>query len=160
MGFFGCEDGRFALKSRLSELRSEIMQFNLLEEPPKYYASLQELIDEMMQMNDDPLADAGTNVVICRGNPEAKLMLIGEAPGPQENIKGKPLSAVQGSCLTKFWRQPSLILSKMSSSAILFFGCRQAKAGPIFVSRRMRRLPTTNPICWKLFGWLTPKLCC
>ena len=75
------------------------MQFNLFEEPPKYYADLSELIDEMMQMNDDPLADAGTNVVICRGNPEAKLMLIGEAPGPQENIKGKPFVGRSGQLL-------------------------------------------------------------
>ena len=75
------------------------MQFNLFEETPKYYASLQELIDEMMQMNDDPLANAGTNVVICRGNPEAKLMLIGEAPGPQENIKGKPFVGRSGQLL-------------------------------------------------------------
>ena len=75
------------------------MQANLFEEPPKYYASLSELIDEMMQMDDDPLADAGTNVVICRGNPEAKLMLIGEAPGPQENIKGKPFVGRSGQLL-------------------------------------------------------------
>ena len=75
------------------------MQFNLFEESPQYYASLQELIDEMMQMDDDPLANAGTNVVICRGNPQAKLMLVGEAPGPQENIKGKPFVGRSGQLL-------------------------------------------------------------
>jgi DNA polymerase len=75
------------------------MQFNLFEEPPKYYASLPELIDEMMQMDDDPLADAGTNVVICRGNPEAKLMLIVEAPGPEENKRGKPFVGRSGQLL-------------------------------------------------------------
>lgn len=75
------------------------MQFNLFEEPPKHYTDLSELIDEMMAMDDDPLADAGTNVVICRGNPEAKLMLIGEAPGPQENIKGKPFVGRSGQLL-------------------------------------------------------------
>ncbi len=75
------------------------MQFNLFEDPPQYYASLQELIDEMMQMDDDPLANAGTNVVICRGNPQAKLMLVGEAPGPQENIKGKPFVGRSGQLL-------------------------------------------------------------
>ncbi len=75
------------------------MQFNLFEEPPKFYASLPELIDEMMQMDDDPLADAGTNVVICRGNPQAELMLVGEAPGPEENKRGKPFVGRSGQLL-------------------------------------------------------------
>jgi DNA polymerase len=75
------------------------MQPDLFSDPPQYYASLPELIDTMMKMDDDPLADAGTNVVICRGNPEAKLMLIGEAPGPQENIKGKPFVGRSGQLL-------------------------------------------------------------
>jgi uracil-DNA glycosylase len=75
------------------------MQFNLFEEPPRYYASLPELLDEMMQMRDDPLAEAGTNVVICRGNPAAKLMLIGEAPGPEENKRGKPFVGRSGQLL-------------------------------------------------------------
>lgn len=75
------------------------MQSNLFEEQPKYYTSLQELIDEMMQMRDDPLANAGTNVVICRGNPTAKVMLIGEAPGPEENKRGKPFVGRSGQLL-------------------------------------------------------------
>lgn len=52
-------------------------------------------------MKDDPLANAGTNVVISRGNPKAKLLLIGEAPGPQENIKGKPFVGPAGQLLDK-----------------------------------------------------------
>jgi DNA polymerase len=75
------------------------MQPDLFSDPPQYYASLPELIESMMKMDDDPLANAGTNVVICRGNPEAKLMLIGEAPGPQENIKGKPFVGRSGQLL-------------------------------------------------------------
>jgi DNA polymerase len=53
----------------------------------------------MMQMDDDPLADAGTNVVICRGNPQAELMLVGEAPGPEENKRGKPFVGRSGQLL-------------------------------------------------------------
>ncbi|MFO7678519.1 MAG: uracil-DNA glycosylase, partial [Chloroflexota bacterium] len=67
-----------------------MMQFGLFEDKPNPYTTLDELITDMMKMDDDPLANAGTNVVICRGNPQAKLMIIGEAPGPQENIVGKP----------------------------------------------------------------------
>ena len=67
----------------------------------RQYKSLDELIDEMMKMKDDPLANAGTNVVISRGNPEAKLLIVGEAPGPQENIQGKPFVGRAGQLLDK-----------------------------------------------------------
>lgn len=75
------------------------MQVGLFEERPHYYASLAELIAAMMQMTDDPLANAGTNVVICRGNPKAKLMIVGEAPGPEENKVGKPFVGRAGQLL-------------------------------------------------------------
>ena len=75
------------------------MQFGLFEDRPNPYTSLDELIDAMMKMDDDPLANAGTNVVICRGNPEAKLMIVGEAPGPRENEIGKPFVGRSGKLL-------------------------------------------------------------
>ena len=65
------------------------------------YSSLDELFKDMMKMKDDPLANAGTNVVISRGNPNAKLLIVGEAPGPQENIQGKPFVGRAGQLLDK-----------------------------------------------------------
>lgn len=65
------------------------------------YSSLEEVLDAIRGMKDDPLVDAGTNVVISRGNPAAKLLLIGEAPGPQENIQGKPFVGPAGQLLDK-----------------------------------------------------------
>lgn len=65
------------------------------------FASLDELIGALMNMRDDPLANAGTNVVISRGNPNAKLLIIGEAPGPEENIRGKPFVGRAGQMLDK-----------------------------------------------------------
>ena len=67
----------------------------------KQYSSLDAVLRAIRNMKDDPLADAGTNIVISRGNPEAKLLLIGEAPGPQENIKGKPFVGPAGQMLDK-----------------------------------------------------------
>jgi DNA polymerase len=67
----------------------------------KKYDSLDELIAAMKRMKSDPLADAGTNVVISRGNPNAKLVIVGEAPGPQENIQGKPFVGRSGQLLDK-----------------------------------------------------------
>lgn len=65
------------------------------------YSSLEEVLAAIRGITDDPLADAGTNIVISRGNPNAKLLLVGEAPGPQENIKGKPFVGPAGQMLDK-----------------------------------------------------------
>jgi uracil-DNA glycosylase len=65
------------------------------------YSSLNEILTVLKEMKDDPLANAGTNVVISRGNPDAKLLIIGEAPGTQENIQGKPFVGPAGQLLDK-----------------------------------------------------------
>lgn len=44
---------------------------------------------------------ANTNLVFGVGNPNADLMLIGEAPGEQEDLKGEPFVGKAGQLLTK-----------------------------------------------------------
>ena len=75
------------------------MQFGLFEQQPKYYASIDELVEDMMQLEDDPLFPEGTNMVIYRGNPKAKLMIVGEAPGTEEDRLGKPFVGRSGQLL-------------------------------------------------------------
>ena len=75
------------------------MQFGLFEERPEYFATLDDLVAHMMKMEDDPLFPAGTNMVIYRGNPAAKLMIIGEAPGTEEDRQGKPFVGRSGQLL-------------------------------------------------------------
>jgi uracil-DNA glycosylase family 4 len=65
------------------------------------FATLEELVAHMQQMTDDPLYPAGTNMVIYRGNPAAKLMVVGEAPGTDENRLGKPFVGRSGQLLDK-----------------------------------------------------------
>ncbi|HBX71248.1 MAG TPA: uracil-DNA glycosylase [Chloroflexi bacterium] len=76
-------------------------QIDFFAKNPNASSSLDQLLNKMMQMDDDPLAEAGTNIVICRGNPQAPLMIVGEAPGPQENIQGKPFVGKAGQLLDK-----------------------------------------------------------
>lgn len=75
------------------------MQFGLFEERPQYYATLADLVAAMMKLEDDPLFPAGTNMVIYRGNPAAKLMIVGEAPGTEEDRQGKPFVGKSGKLL-------------------------------------------------------------
>ncbi len=74
------------------------MQFGLFEDP-KQFESFEDLTDTMMKMEDDPLFPAGTNMVIYRGNPQATLMIIGEAPGTEEDRQGKPFVGRSGKLL-------------------------------------------------------------
>ena len=77
-------------------------QSGLFEKSPSIkFGTLDALIESMLKMDDDLLADAGTRVVISRGNPNAKILLVGEAPGPQENIDGAPFVGRAGKMLDK-----------------------------------------------------------
>lgn len=78
-----------------------MLPIDMFNTQPNQYSSLEELISAMMRMQDDPLAHAGTNIVISRGNPNARLLIVGEAPGPEENIKGKPFVGRAGQLLDK-----------------------------------------------------------
>lgn len=75
------------------------MQFGLFDERPHQYETLDELVADMMKLEDDPLFPAGTNMVIYRGNPAAKLMIVGEAPGTEEDRQGKPFVGRSGQLL-------------------------------------------------------------
>jgi DNA polymerase len=67
----------------------------------RQFATLEEALTAITNLKDDPLANAGTNIVISRGNPQAKLLIIGEAPGPEENVRGKPFVGRAGQLLDK-----------------------------------------------------------
>lgn len=84
------------------------MQYGLFEERPRYYTSLDELVAAMMKLEDDPLFPAGTNMVIYRGNPAAKLMIIGEAPGTEEDRLGKPFVGRSGQLLDQILQSVGL----------------------------------------------------
>ena len=68
----------------------------------------QKLLDELYKPYANcqlcPLATQGrTNVVFGSGNPDAKLMIIGEAPGQTEDMKGLPFVGRSGALLDKIF---------------------------------------------------------
>ena len=83
------------------------MQFGLFEDRPHYFATLDDLVAAMMKLEDDPLFPAGTNMVIYRGNPKARLMIIGEAPGTEEDRQGKPFVGRSGQLLDQILQSAS-----------------------------------------------------
>lgn len=63
--------------------------------------ALAELEAQYAKCMQCPLAETRTQVVFGAGNPEAKLMFIGEAPGFDEDKQGKPFVGAAGQLLTK-----------------------------------------------------------
>ena len=62
---------------------------------------LNALRQAMEAFEDCPLKKTATNLVFGDGNPQAALMLIGEAPGADEDRQGLPFVGVSGQLLTR-----------------------------------------------------------
>ena len=63
--------------------------------------SLDDLYSTIRQFDAGVLGDGARQAVICRGNPDAKLMIIGEAPGRDEDREGKPFIGRAGQLLDR-----------------------------------------------------------
>lgn len=88
------------------------MAIDTIAQIGKTYQTLAELVADMQQMNNDPLFATGSKMVIYRGNPAAKLMIVGEAPGPQENKQGKPFVGPSGKLLDQILESVHLVSEK------------------------------------------------
>lgn len=71
-------------------------------------ASLAALADACRQCQRCPLAAGRTQVVLARGNPVARLLLIGEAPGAEEDRCGLPFVGRSGQLLDRLLREAGL----------------------------------------------------
>jgi len=79
------------------------VQFDLFSGPPRF-ASVAEVREALERLTDDPLAAGGTRVVVYRGAVDAPLMVIGEAPGAEEDRLGKPFVGPSGQLLDQILR--------------------------------------------------------
>ncbi len=74
---------------------------NEAREKVKSAASLKELEEILRNFDGCGLKATAKNTCIYRGSPEAKLMLIGEAPGRDEDLQGVPFVGRAGQLLDK-----------------------------------------------------------
>lgn len=63
--------------------------------------NLQELEDALRAFDGCPLKATATNLVFHDGNPKAKIMFVGEAPGADEDRAGKPFVGVSGQLMDR-----------------------------------------------------------
>ena len=63
--------------------------------------TLEALRELLERFEGCPLKHTATRLVFADGNPEARLMLVGEAPGRDEDIEGKPFVGRSGKLLDR-----------------------------------------------------------
>ena len=80
---------------------------------------LLDLKQEIWQNKGLPLRATATNLVFGKGNPEAKLLFIGEAPGAKEDLQGIPFVGAAGKQLDKLLNQIGLTIEDVYIANIL-----------------------------------------
>lgn len=91
------------------------------------FSTHQEFVTALQNLTGDPLEQFGGNMVVYRGNPQAKLMIIGEGPGAEEDRQKKPFVGRSGQLLDK-------ILAAVN------FNAEQ----DVYISNVVRRRPPNN----------------
>lgn len=81
--------------------------------------TLDELRAELQAFEGCALKRTAKNLVFADGNPDAKIMLVGEAPGDDEDRQGKPFVGVSGQLLDKMLAAIGLDRSTVYISNIL-----------------------------------------
>jgi DNA polymerase len=65
------------------------------------------------------LAAARSQVVFGQGNPEAALMIVGEAPGAEEDQEGRPFAGEAGELLEKMLKAMGLLMGDVYATSVL-----------------------------------------
>lgn len=87
---------------------------------PAYGAqTLAELKTAIEAFEGCELKKSATHTVFSDGNPEADIMLIGEAPGAEEDLQGKPFVGMSGQLLDKMMQAIGLDRSRIYISNII-----------------------------------------
>lgn len=70
--------------------------------------TLDELRDQVATCHKCPLAEGRTNTVFGSGNPHARVLIIGEAPGKNEDLQGEPFVGKAGQNLNDLLKLANL----------------------------------------------------
>lgn len=83
--------------------------------------SLEELRAALEAFDGCPLKDTATNLVFADGNPKARVMIVGEAPGADEDRVGRPFVGVSGQLLDRMLSHVGLDRSSVYITNVLFW---------------------------------------
>ncbi|MBI3316196.1 MAG: uracil-DNA glycosylase, partial [Candidatus Omnitrophica bacterium] len=115
---------------------------------------LSALEEEYRQCRLCGLCDSRTQVVFGSGNPEAKLMFVGEAPGFDEDRQGAPFVGAAGQLLTKI-----IEAMKLKRDEVYIANCLKCRP-PQNRSPLPSEIVTCKPILMKQIEIIRPKIIC
>ncbi len=82
---------------------------------------LESLYQAIREFDAGEISDHARQAVLSRGNPEADIMIIGEAPGRDEDIQGKPFVGRSGQLLDKIFASIGLTEETLYISNVIFW---------------------------------------
>ncbi len=83
--------------------------------------SLEALAEALRDFDGCPLKETSINLCFADGNPKAKVMLIGEAPGAQEDRQGKPFVGPSGQLLDRMLGTIGLDRTKVYITNVIYW---------------------------------------
>src|SRR3954447_24182071 len=117
-------------------------------------ADLVELYRELHANRGCPLAASRTNLVFGMGNADAELMFVGEAPGKNEDLQGKPFVGQAGQLLDKLLAEIGMDRSQVFIANVL--KCRPpGNRDPL-----PEEIEECKPYLMRQIALIEPKLIC
>ncbi|MGQ9721896.1 MAG: uracil-DNA glycosylase [Candidatus Jordarchaeum sp.] len=116
--------------------------------------TLKEVYDIAKNCVRCPLSKSRINVVFGEGDPHAKIMFVGEAPGEQEDIQARPFVGRAGKFLDHLIKLAGLERSKVYISNVV--KCRP----PNNRKPRKDEIEKCNPYLQKQIELINPKVIC
>ena len=112
------------------------MQFDLFGPVPRF-ERFGDLEAALQALTGDPLEAEGGRIVVFRGDPTARVLIVGEAPGAEEDRLGRPFVGKSGKLLD------AILASAGFDPAVDVF-----VTNSVFRRPRDNRKPTTEEIEW------------
>ena len=116
--------------------------------------TLQDIRQELGDCHRCPLCQKRTHIVFGEGNPQARLAFVGEAPGADEDMKGRPFVGKAGQLLTKIIQAMGLTRQDVYICNIL--KCRP----PGNRNPKPDEITTCEPFLVKQLQVIQPKVIC
>ena len=118
------------------------------------FATLPELRDVIGDCQRCRLSEGRSQIVFGTGNPDARLVFVGEAPGRDEDIKGEPFVGKAGQMLTR-------IISAMGLTRDDVYICNVIKCRPPDNRDPLpEEIKTCEPFLQKQLGIIKPRAIC
>jgi len=95
-------------------------------------------------------------VVLSRGNPKAKLLIIGEAPGPEENRKGKPFVGRAGQLLDQILQSANFDPEQDVFITNSVFRMPPGEAGKTFRKLTLKEIEYYRPFVFEIIRLIDP----